>query len=325
MLLVCYKYNVSTGIRRLGEPDFGHFDLGLIDRIQMRLMDIFDINPFPNHINISALSAHPFTAVGVRPLNFNDTFVKKGQPDKRLNGDLRFLALKQGVTMPPLGVTTPEEKNMYNDFFLSNPQKKSQSAFNSLAELYLKKANGTTIFPKLPTTLRRYYERSNLNQSIEVAQKLFNGSYEDVLKQLASVTVPAPPAINANNRVDFSHSNDSGINNSKMLRETAIEKLPQPVPLINTPLQTAVMDSEVCQLYDRACSWDPFCKSNARACMGFKRNSCIFYGENGSLKNTIPSADIVEERIKERFLEKEREHKKGKREEKRVNKGSCNH
>ena len=85
------------------------------------------------------------------------------------------------------------------------------------------------------------------------------------------------------------------------------------------------MDSEVCQLYDRACSWDPFCKSNAHACMGFKRKSCIFYGENGSLKNTIPSADIVEERIKERFLEKEREHKKGKREEKRVNKGSCNH
>mmetsp|Transcript_650 Transcript_650/g.901 ORF Transcript_650/g.901 Transcript_650/m.901 type:complete len:94 (-) Transcript_650:36-317(-) len=49
---------------------------------------------------------------------------------------------------------------------------------------------------------------------------------------------------------------------------------------------------------------------------------CVFfYGENGSRKNSLPSADIVEEKIKERSLEKERDRKKRRRDEKRSNKG----
>jgi len=35
LLLVTYKFNISTGIRRLGRPDFGTFRLDIIDRIQM--------------------------------------------------------------------------------------------------------------------------------------------------------------------------------------------------------------------------------------------------------------------------------------------------
>ena len=51
LLLVCYRYNINTGIRRKGMYNFGTIMHNLIDRIQLRMMQIFGVDVFPTHTN----------------------------------------------------------------------------------------------------------------------------------------------------------------------------------------------------------------------------------------------------------------------------------
>ena len=51
-VLLAYFYNISAGINRCGEPDFGHFMLHLEDRIQIRMQQIWAVDLFTNRINV---------------------------------------------------------------------------------------------------------------------------------------------------------------------------------------------------------------------------------------------------------------------------------
>ena len=43
LVLLCYKYNVRAGIRRMGDIDFGHTWLDLTDRLQILVKEIYNV------------------------------------------------------------------------------------------------------------------------------------------------------------------------------------------------------------------------------------------------------------------------------------------
>ncbi len=99
LLLVTYQYNVNTGIRRNKWHDFGMPFLHYIDRIQLRYIQIFGFDPFPNHTNQALFKpVEGFVAVGIGPLNYNEDFVENSDvPHPSLKGGLLFLAQQMGL------------------------------------------------------------------------------------------------------------------------------------------------------------------------------------------------------------------------------------
>jgi len=89
-VLLAYMYNVSAGINRCCEPDFGHFDLWYEDRIGSRIGEIWGVQLFPNRTNVSEFKWLDFTAVGVGQLHFDKSFVTTGPPADNLRGDLKW-------------------------------------------------------------------------------------------------------------------------------------------------------------------------------------------------------------------------------------------
>ena len=49
LVLTCFRNNENSKVRRCGAYDFGHCELHLIDRIQNRLKDVFNILVWPRH------------------------------------------------------------------------------------------------------------------------------------------------------------------------------------------------------------------------------------------------------------------------------------
>eukprot|EP00957_Ditylum_brightwellii_P206561 15349005-Ditylum_brightwellii.AAC.1 len=74
LVLICYRYNVRTSIKRCGATDFGH--------------------SWPRHKNISHFKGKSdMISVGIGPLTYNDDHViQSNEPDECLNGDKQFLA-----------------------------------------------------------------------------------------------------------------------------------------------------------------------------------------------------------------------------------------
>ena len=185
MLLICFRYNVQSRIRRCSGHNFGHPQLQYIDRIQTRIQNIFDADIFPRHINLEQFHAIPhFTAVGIGPLEYSREYIEEGEPDPRLRGDLRFVALKMKLKCPPLLVDHRNEKQLFNDFLKDNP-KPTANSWRELAKLFKEKTDCKQIFPKLPTMLKLYYRQWRDNQLIVLAQQQMNGEYNAVLHQLA--------------------------------------------------------------------------------------------------------------------------------------------
>jgi len=111
-VILAYLYLVSAGIKRCGEPDYGHFMLHLEYRIQTRIQEIWCVDLFMNRINVSEYKPLDFVAVGVGPLSHDNDYVTKGPPAEFLHGDLRFLGERMGVKYPPMPPLTKREFGM---------------------------------------------------------------------------------------------------------------------------------------------------------------------------------------------------------------------
>jgi hypothetical protein len=48
---VTYRYNVNTGVRRKGFHNVGMPYHDIIDRIQIRMLQLFGYDVFPQHVN----------------------------------------------------------------------------------------------------------------------------------------------------------------------------------------------------------------------------------------------------------------------------------
>ena len=80
-----YRYNINTNIRQCNNLNFGHYDLDLIDRIQICMHKLFNVVIFKDHINLSMVKTDPdFVSVGIGLLHYSLNYIKTRVSDNRL-------------------------------------------------------------------------------------------------------------------------------------------------------------------------------------------------------------------------------------------------
>ena len=114
LVLVCYGYNVQSLMRRCGGYDYGHSELYLIDRLQIRIREIFNVHIFPTHKNVLEFKANEsFVSVGIGPLCYDNDYVEIGKPAAHLKGDMKFISERMNLKYPPMHIGTKEEISIF--------------------------------------------------------------------------------------------------------------------------------------------------------------------------------------------------------------------
>jgi hypothetical protein len=247
LLLIAYKYNISTGIHRMGHLNHGHFFHDLIDRIQKRVLHIYDVEIYIKHQNTMLINnpIKDYTAVGIGSLSYDSRFVTFGDPHPNLKGDLKFVARKMGLKLPPLEISSRDERIIFNDFRRNHidMKKLSPPLLNELAMIYKSKADGVSIFPKLPSQVAMYDSNFMKIATVNMTVRRMTVSYSNLLKGLSSFTSESRFGFlcdhtkNDENmvNVDEAHLIMQNTEESKAL---STFELPLFVPPIVAPLQT---------------------------------------------------------------------------------------
>lgn len=158
LLIICYRYNVQSAIRRCGAHDFGHCELHLTDRIQNRVQEIFNYLVWPRHKNMSFFGGNTnFVSVGIGPLSYDERYVIiSDTPHPNLKGDKHFMAKQMGLLFPLLHVGSRAERRIIKEYMID--KRPTTDNFKRLAVIFKERSNGIDIFPKLPTMLKSYYK-----------------------------------------------------------------------------------------------------------------------------------------------------------------------
>jgi hypothetical protein len=190
MVLVTTRFNVNTGVVRCGDYDFGHPWHEFIDRIQIRHMQLFGCNIFPKHKNLILAETVPdFVAVGFGPVSFDKDCVDLSEePHPNLTGNLRFLACKMKVKLPPLNVSGKREKQFCNDYCRDNP-KPTTTELKELARMFKAEADGIDLFPKLVSQLKTYYRQWKASNAIRLVAAKIREPYQVFLRSLANLPI----------------------------------------------------------------------------------------------------------------------------------------
>jgi hypothetical protein len=187
MVLVTARFNVNTGVARLNDYDFGHPWHEFIDRIQIRHMQVYGCNIFPKYKNLSLTETVPdFVAVGFGPVSFDtDSVEPSDEPHPNLTGNLRWLAARMKVKLPPLNVSGKREKQFCNNYFRDNP-KPTTTKLKELSRMFKAEADGIDMFPKLVSQLKTYYGQWKKNNAIRLVGAKIREPYRVFLRGLAN-------------------------------------------------------------------------------------------------------------------------------------------
>ena len=186
MLLVAYRYNVQTAIRRCNAHNFGHTHLHLVDRIDLLLQEIYGVRVYTRHFNVLLFDGvKDFVCAGITPLTCDERFVKRGPPDLRLRGDKKFMAEKQKVQCSPSPVATRAERKMFNDFLRRNP-KLTKKKLEELSLQFLEKTDCNEIFPKLPSHLTSYLKTHRESHMYRQFETSLGEGFNSLLERLAN-------------------------------------------------------------------------------------------------------------------------------------------
>ena len=326
MVLVAYRYNVRTAIRRCNAHDFGHTHLHLIDRLDLLIQDIWGVRLYPRHTNVSLFEGvQDFVSVGITPLSCDDRFVKRGSPDPRLRGQNRFMAEMQGVECSPFPVAKYEEHKMLNQFLQRHP-KPSQAEIEQLCIEYLNRTNCTTILPKLPSHICTAIKKA---RDTHLIRKLQSEIKAPLYSLMAKLAVPVErPFDGIIDREEDDIPEDVANCGGPIARNSSTNEIAsgnaaqmplprQHVPPLAAPHQAAVVATRTGSGGNR-CFYRPFCTARAAECGGIKSGSCNRVN-NGLVK--IPdkevflaakAADIKKEKA-DREAQRRAENKKQKR------------
>jgi hypothetical protein len=278
LLLISYRYNVNTGIRRCNEHNFGHPWLYFQDRIQIRVQEVFNVNIYPRHTNLAQFKGvDGFVAVGIGPLNYDEDYVQLGEPDERLGGDLLFLACRMKLVCPPVHICTKHEKHVFNEYLKTHPNPKD-SNWKELARLFKSKTDCKTVFPKLPSMVKAYYNQWKESQTIVLLQEKIKEPYTEVLNELARPALGLSAGVRRQKNI-ARESRDSG---ARPLDPMAGEH-PLPVPPVVAPNQTRYVVTNNHEKRDRQCVYWPRCQKMASVCGGFKKGYCSEVGTDAVL------------------------------------------
>jgi len=327
MLLVTFRYNVKTGIRRSNEHNFGHPYLQYIDRIQSSYLKLLGVDVFPRHMNLEDFAAvKDYYPVGIGKLHYSGDFVEQGPPHPNLKGDLKFMSERQGLVCSPRYVQHKKEYEIFNDFMETHPHPSSKD-WIELAKLYKQKSDYVDIFPKLPSMLKTYHKRWRDSQSVVMAEMKVKGAYNALLFGLA---LPVSSAIIPGARVQehLHFLKDSNQEQTAVdVQQQQLEKQSQPVQPLAAPAQKQfVSQFSVTHVNKRKCCNAVFgCNEFAEDCGGFIPEACRTFLEG---RIQLPSKEKQkEERKKERRKRKreaEAERKQRKKKEKEQEKNKNN-
>jgi hypothetical protein len=285
MVLLAFRYNVNTGIRRLGEHNFGHIYLHLIDEIQDKYHALFGVKLFPRHRNLSHFKSIPnFIAIGIGALSFDADFVCQGPPMASLKGDLRFMAERMNVKCAPMPVGTADEYRIFSIFVLHNP-KMTDAKFRVLGKEFLAKTDGKTVFPKLPSMLKSHYKQWKKNQVIRQVEREAKQIVDATLEQLQR---PQPTPATRNPRLAGRDDVDGN--------RPAENWVPRVVAPGQQRYIAAIPKKRPPGKMDYACFYEGYCGAFASECGGRKRGQCKFIN-NGTIK--IPEDALEFQRVKD--------------------------
>lgn len=190
LLLTCYRFNVKSQIRQCGAYDFGHYEQHIIDRIQNRVKELFNIVVWPRHKNMSYFQGKKdFISVGIGPLCYDSQYVHLSDTKANiLKGDYYFIAKQMGLLYPLLHIGSREAINIFTNFMMQRP-KATMKDFEELARIFKTKADGIRIFPKLPTMLKSYFKTWERNAGIKSTEKSMDSEVNALLKDLFSTRI----------------------------------------------------------------------------------------------------------------------------------------
>jgi hypothetical protein len=156
------RFNVRSGRRFLGLPDFGHYDLGLFDTFFELWMDVYGAPKCTGWLPLSYLPA-PQSSAGIGPLCTAEDIklVPDGLAisDKQFTRAIRHLANQMKVTYPPLPIATPKEKSLFNKLipkFLKSDSNKLDSG--AMQRHWVQHVDCKLVFPKLPSHLSSHFK-----------------------------------------------------------------------------------------------------------------------------------------------------------------------
>ena len=285
LVLLCFKYNVNAGVCRCNAHVFGHCWLHYIDRIQIRCQEIFGVDIYPRHKNISLIKpVDDFVAVGIGPLWFSDDYVEKGQPDPHLTEDAKFLAQKMHVRCAPQPPAYPSEFKIINDYLKDHPKPKDVD-WRELAKIFKSRSDCKAIFPKLPTMLKQYFKQWKETNWVKAVQSTIAPRYGRLLNELATVQKSKDDRLTKTMQGNSSYaieSGETGLDVQEMtdplLLQVAASMNPLPVPPAAAPMQSTfiqIQDDGNQSTRGRRCFWFPYCEKLASECGGSSRQGCV--------------------------------------------------
>ena len=275
LVLICYRYNVMTKIRGCGQPDFGHFELHYIDRIQNRVREIFNILAWPRYENQSVFHGKPdMVSVGIGPMTYNQRYVEHAsEPDANLTGDRRFMAKQMKLRYPILHIGSRQEIRIFNDFMKENNA--TEANFQKLAEIYKNAANGKDVFYKLPNMLKSYSKTWGKNSELKSKEKGLNRDVNILLEELfctriSGDTSKVPPTVKATAaQVEETMNAERNDNEEAATAAMFVGAVEGQGQYVHSAINIAPIS-----LNDRRCAWFPACGKLQRECGGNRKDLC---------------------------------------------------
>jgi hypothetical protein len=299
LVLLTYRYNVKTFARRCGGYDFGHCDLHLIDRIQLRIQEIYNVLIWARHKNTMIFKGlDDFISVGIRPMTYDSRFVEKSDvPSANLSNDLKFIAQQMKIKYPITPVNSKVEKRIYNDFFVNN--RPTNKTYEELAEIYREQADGVNVFYKTPELLKSYFKKWENNQEIKTAEaelddgaknllrRFFFNTGDKIAEDITVVTNPRKPDSQIQQLKEAAPEVVRGAEFEDVVCEINADNVGSPhlmhVGHPQVPDQTEyVAFSDIPQQKkksdDYRCAAFPLCSSTRSVCGGYQMTKCRFVG-----------------------------------------------
>jgi hypothetical protein len=201
-------------------------------------------------------------------VSLDPDFVDEGPASPNLSADLTFLAERMQVKIPPLPPSTKEELKLFNELMKENPEPNAKR-YHAMAIIFKQRADGITIFPKLPSMLKAHTDRWKCNQLIKQNQMIMKDNFKQLSERLGAERVKMPPR-------ELSKAPPI---RSAVIRPNAKKGFVAPIV---APLQKE--EVKVKKHDGRACACAPTCGRKAVECGGWMVHLCKYFGSNGSEK-----------------------------------------
>lgn len=175
-----HRHNINASIlNRLFFPNYGHYHTWLIDEMHTLSIEVYGFSVVPEWSPSSTFPA-PTEQFGIIPLasKYLSTLnVEKFDESTAKDTAINHLARRQNAKYPFLPVTTIDEKKLFFQFMrehLSSERGKASKPIDidALTISWNSRANGTTIFYKIPSHLQSHMTAWKKNENIRNSAKL---------------------------------------------------------------------------------------------------------------------------------------------------------